>query len=56
MADPTTTPPVELRVRLDDDLRADLTRAHELTGIKADSELVRYAIRLVARGNGRTGT
>lgn len=39
-----------LRVNVDPKLREDLDRAHEVTGIRSVSDLVRYAIRQVAQG------
>lgn len=39
-----------LRVNMDPKLREDLDRAHEVTGIRSASDLVRYAIRQVAQG------
>ncbi len=39
-----------LRVNVDPKLREDLDRAHEVTGIRSASDLVRYAIRQVAQG------
>lgn len=39
-----------LRVNVDAKLREDLERAHEVTGIRSVSDLVRYAIRKVAQG------
>jgi hypothetical protein len=38
-----------LRVLLDEQLRQDLARAREVTGIRSNSDLVRYALRQVAR-------
>lgn len=37
-----------LRVIVDPTLRKDLDKAHEVTGIRSLSDLVRYAIRQVA--------
>jgi hypothetical protein len=43
----------ELRVRMDDDLQRDLTAAKAETGIRSDAEVVRHALRRLAKGGGR---
>lgn len=37
-----------LRVVLDDELKGDLERARKVTGIRSQSDLVRYCVRQVA--------
>jgi hypothetical protein len=46
MSDPSKD---TLRVLMDDALRTDIARAQEVTGIRSLSDLVRYALRQVAR-------
>lgn len=45
----TETEKETLRVLLDEQLREDIARAREVTGIRSTSDLVRYALRQVAR-------
>ena len=49
----TETEKETLRVLLDEQLREDIARAREVTGIRSMSDLVRYALRQVARCGGR---
>jgi antitoxin component of RelBE/YafQ-DinJ toxin-antitoxin module len=44
----------EVRLRVDDALRADIEAAREATGIRAVAEVVRFAVRQVAR-SGESG-
>lgn len=48
MSEPTKE---TVRVVLDDELKSDLERARQITGIRNQSDLVRFCVRQVARGS-----